>query len=130
MKQLLVGTACAVFISLGSPVWAQAPMSPGGALAPRAAPAQPMTQQSPRINMPEAGPGPASSSEADELETPPRSSPRRRAARTGRHAGRPGSSPADHMANQLNRRELERLPSSDPVAPAERVPVPPGRPAR
>jgi hypothetical protein len=34
MNQLLATMACAAFITLGSPVCAQAPMSPGGALAP------------------------------------------------------------------------------------------------
>ena len=131
MKQLLIGAACAV-LALSSSVWAQAPMSPGGVPAPRPAPAPSpaVQQQSPRINMPEAGPGPAPSSEADDLETRPRAAtPRKRAARPGQHAARPGSSPADHMADQLNRQELERLPSSAPVPPAGPVPVPPGRPA-
>src|SRR5215216_6245782 len=110
MKRLLVVTAFAGCISLGSSVWAQAPMTPGGVLAPRPAPSQPPTTQPPSINMPQAGPAPASNSEVDNRETPPRAASHRRAARPSRHASRPGSSPADHMADQLNRQELERLP--------------------
>ena len=126
MKQLL-GAACAAF-ALSSSVWAQAPMSPSGVPAPRPAAAPPtIQQQSPRINMPEAGPGPAPSSEADEVETLPRAAtPRRRGARASQHAARPAKSPADHMADQLNRQELERLPPASATPAA----VPPGRPAR
>ena len=128
MKQLMVVTVCAAFISLGSSAGGQAPMSPGGALAPRVAPAQPSATQSPSINMPQAGPGPTQSSEADELATPRRAKTHRRAAGPPRHTRRPGGSPADHMANQLNRQELERLPPPAAVTPAGAVP--PRPPAR
>src|SRR3954452_1494016 len=130
MKRLLVGTALGVLILLGSAGWAQTPISPGGALGPRPAPAQPTTAQKPSINMPQATPAPASSSEADERETPPRASRHRRGGRSGRHAARPGSSPADYMADQLNRQELQRLPPAAPVAPVGPAGLPPGRPAR
>jgi len=130
MKQLLVGTAFGVLIMLGSTSWAQRPMSPGQALPPLAVPVPPTTARQPSINMPQANPAAQPSSEADERETPPRASTDRRAARSGRHTARPGSSPADHMADQLNQQELQRLPPPPPVALGGPTGIPPGRPAR
>ena len=54
MKRLLVGTAFSVLILLGSAGWAQTPISPGGALGPRPAPAQP-THRSEAIHKYAAG---------------------------------------------------------------------------
>jgi hypothetical protein len=105
MKHLLIGSAIAAALTYIAPAWAQAPTMPSDAAASTSEP----SAQS-------GAPAAASRKHARRVRHP--SAAHQASGRTGRSARRAGSSPADNMADQLNRQELQKSPSASSMPPA------------
>lgn len=109
MKHLLSGVAIAAVLAIASPVWAQAPMTPGAA---------------------PAGGAPAAKAPAEKAPAPKAAAAKQMHHRPMRHMARRHHhmmkmSPGDQMTEQLNREELARLQGGGMAPPPQMAPPPP-----
>ena len=124
MKHLMTGVAMAAALAIAAPVWAQAPMTPGGnnptsgsagPFAPNPAPAAPP----PSAAAPADAPAKAAAGRRTNTRKYMHHVAHHRRGMSG------GISGGGNMAEQLNAQELQRLQAGAPPAPMAR-PMTPG----
>jgi hypothetical protein len=120
MKHLLTGVAMAAALAIAAPVWAQAPMTPGGN-NPTSGSAGPFA--------PKPAPAPAPAPAAAPAKAPAKASAGRMSTRRFKHNvvhhRRGHMSAGDQTTEQLNAQELARISGGGAPAPAP-MPMAPG----